>query len=119
MTSPYSANSYWGPGRNFTASATGTPSGWGRGATPRSILSPWGNNIGRTTPNTQKFGPSRRRAPVPDASLFSIDYPANDPLAWPIIGGRRGPISGMTQAKADWWNSAVNHAYARTYAGLS
>jgi hypothetical protein len=124
MTSPYSAYSSWGPGRNFTARATGTPSAWGRGSAARSILNPWGGpNVPKSTVSTAKFGPGSRRSPTPDASLFSMNYTANDPLQWPIVlnastGLRRGPTSGMTQAKADFWNAAVNHAYARLYAGV-
>lgn len=45
-------------------------------------------------------------------------YKANDPVAWPIEGGKRGSISAMSQTKADFHNAAVNHAYLRT-TGLS
>lgn len=86
-------------------------------------MSPWGNNFGRTGVGGGKVGGSSRRQNTPDPSLYSMDYTANDPLQWPVMpdgqtGLRRGPTSGMTQAKADRNNLIVNHAFLRT-TGLS
>lgn len=124
VNSPYSTSGWGAPtvvnGR-FTARATGTPSNFGRNArSGRSILNPWGSNFAKpkAPSKLQKFGGSARRQATPDSSLYSMAYKTNDPLAWPIEGGRRGSISGMTQAKVDWNNAVVNHAFERT-TGLS
>lgn len=94
------------------------------GAGARRVLSPWGNSVpaakgrgtnavGATVTKARKPRGSSTRKPRPDPSLWSIKYPKNDPLAWPIEGGVTGSISGMTQAKADFNNDVVNDAYTR------
>lgn len=93
-------------------------------------LNPWGNSVPQgsarkanpsgVTPGSARnrgSGSSTRRA-TPASDLFSMAYKANDPVAWPIEGGKRGSISAMSQTKADFHNAAVNHAYLRT-TGLS
>lgn len=117
--------------RGFTAKQTGASSRFGgaAGANVRRVLNPWGNMVpaakGRRAnavgATIAKSRASRRSAvamPKADASRWSMDYPKNDPLQWPIQAGKRGSPSGMTQHKADVNNAAVNHAYQRAgYAG--
>ncbi len=94
-------------------------------------LLPWGNNVAknRGRVNAQGQGPAKpwnkvRRgctggAPSVPAVRASMDYPANDPLQWPIAGGKRTTTpDNTTQAKADKQNAIVNKAYLRT-TGLS
>lgn len=80
----------------------------------RRVLNPWGNNVPKMgrgiTLGRKAHGVSRPKA---DSSLWSIDYPKNDPLQWPVQGGKRGSPSGMTQAKANFNNRATNQAYKR------
>jgi hypothetical protein len=102
--------------RGYTRKQTGTPSRFGgaAGGAARRVLNPWGNpvpKLGRRTTAGGRRGAVRK--PVPDPSLWSIDYPKNDPLQWPIEGGKHPSPSGMTQAKADFNNRAVNKEYKR------
>jgi hypothetical protein len=102
--------------RGYTRKQTGTPSRFGgaAGGAVRRVLNPWGNNVpklGRTS-GVRKGGGAVRR-PKPDPQVWSMKYPANDPLQWPIVGGKHGSPSGMTQAKANFNNGAVNRAYKR------
>ena len=111
--------------RGYTKKQTGSRNtkGVARVGGNRRTVNPWGNNVpkatgrranavGQTVARSKGLrNPSRR--PTPDASLWSIDYPKNDPAAWPIEGGKRGPTSAMTQHKADVHNAAVEQAYTR------
>lgn len=110
-------------GRAYTsASASGTPSGWPGGGATRTILNPWGNNmpasqgrransVGATPFKTKMRSRGGVSQPTPSSQLWSMSYKANDPQAWPIEGGKN--FSAMTQAKADWNNAVVNHAFQR------
>lgn len=118
-------------GRAFGAgSASGKPSSFGGAKSKRrSILNPWGNNVPKDTarrangvgqtPFRSRVRPTGAiRKPTPDRSLFGMGYKRNDPNAWPIEGGKADADSGMTQDKANFNNSAVNHAFERGgYAG--
>lgn len=117
--------------RGYTKKQTGSSSRFGgaAGGSARRVLNPWGNTVpaakgrranavGQTVGRGRQRGVSGVRKPTPDSSLWSIDYPKNDPLQWPIQGGKRKSPSGMTQAKANWNNAIVNKAYQRGgYAG--
>ena len=102
---------------SFNKSRTGTPSKLG-GSKAKSTLNPWGKNTAQGT--TRKAAPSgtARKRGTPAADLFKMNYPANDPAQWPIEGDKRLSPTAPTQAKADFHNAAVNHAYLRT-TGLS
>ena len=117
-------------GRGYSsASATGSRSNALNSGGARRILNPWGNNVPQGTArkaNAVGDTPFRSkvrnagavRRPTADRSLFGMDYKRNDPNHWPLEGGKADADSGMTQAKADFNNSAVNHAFKRGgYAG--
>lgn len=110
----------------FTRSQTGKASAFG-GARTRGTrsLAPWGtisgqktargaNASGVTRSTVRSPGRNLIRLSTPALSERSMSYPTNDPLAWPVEGGNfTVPLSGMTQAKADFNNNAVNFAYQR------
>jgi len=114
-------------GRGYTRAQVGASSRFGaaRTGTARRVLNPWGNTVpqksgvrtnalGQSITKTTRLKRGAVSLQRPDPSLYSISYPANDPAQWPIEGGKRGPTSAMTQAKADVHNAAVNHAFQRT-----
>lgn len=131
MASKYSVGRSASGYRPYTrGSATGRSSRFGGavGGSARRVLNPWGNlvpaakgrranAVGATIARGRPRGSGVRR-PTPDASLWGMRYPVNDPNAWPIEGTKSGPTSGMTQAKADFNNAVVNKAFQRAgYAG--
>lgn len=114
------------------ASFYGKASSFGGARLGKVDRAPWGKaipkDVGRHTNSVGSGNRSKVRVrssgsrPTPDRSLFGMDYPANDPAAWPVMPdpatGRRGNVSTHTQAKVDFVNTAVNHAYQRAgYAG--
>ena len=106
----------------FSRKQTGTPSNFGRKRASRRVTNPWGgpnlpkNPAGKAL--RSPHGSSMRRARM-SAGRLGMSYTPNDPLQWPIEGGKRTTTPwNTTQAKADWWNAAVNAAYRRT-TGLS
>ena len=62
---------------------------------------------------------TRKSTPAPE--LFSMDYPANKPYAWPVESppiGANGRTSGYTSSVANRNNAQVNKAFQRGgYAG--
>lgn len=61
---------------------------------------------------------SATRKPKPAPQLFKMDYPANDPLAWPVeidtVNHTRQPsVSGVTPTVITNVNKAVNNAFKR------
>jgi len=111
--------------RGYTRKQTGAKSraGVAKPAPVRRTLNPWGNMVPKATGRRanavgQTVGKSRHRAssvrkPTPAPDLWDMKYSPNDPLQWPIEGGKRGSASGMTQAKVDVHNAAVEKAYNR------
>jgi hypothetical protein len=89
----------------------------------QSVKAPWGEPIPKSTrARGSKPRGSSTRKPRPDPSLWSIAYKPNDPLAWPLENPAARAdlplISGMSQAKANFNNAAVNKAFQRGgYAG--
>lgn len=101
----------------FNKTRTGSSSGLG-GRKAKRTLNPWGKNTPQGTKSKAAPSGSAVRRGTPAADLFKMNYPANDPAQWPIEGGKRASATAPTQAKADFHNAAVNHAYLRT-TGLS
>lgn len=112
--------------RGYTRKQTGTRSGFGgaRSAGARRVLNPWGNSVpaakgrranalGTTIGRRGGHRGGAVRRPKPDSTLWSMKYPKNDPLQWPVEGEKMASPSGMTQEKADWNNAVVNHAFKR------
>jgi hypothetical protein len=102
---------------------TGTPNKKSVGASGKkfgSTLNPWG---GPNIPKPQvpksvgSASGSSMRKPVPDSQLRGMDYPANDPLLWPVVpnvaNGRQPSSSGITPAVIAKNNAAVEQAYTR------
>lgn len=89
----------------------------------RRILNPWGNNVPKAsavgansngiTPSTSRnrTSGSGRRMGIQDPSEIRIDYPANNPAAWPILGGKR--VIFDQAGKANRHNKVVNYAFVR------
>jgi hypothetical protein len=124
-------------GNKRLPSAYGKPSSWGGSRAKGRTLVPWGNNypmgsarganaLGATPFRSKVRSSGAVRKPTPDPSLWGMTYKPNDPVLWPVLpdvnaspprrGG--GPNSGMNQAKADFNNAVVNHAFQRAgYAG--
>jgi hypothetical protein len=84
----------------------------------RSVTAPWGSPIPKRggSRGSRPRGSSTAK-PTPDPSLWSMRYKPNDPLAWPLENPQErsdlNVVSGHTQAKVDFNNAAVNHAFER------
>ena len=102
---------------------TGSPNTKSIGASARkwgSTLNPWGKNIPMRG-IAKTFGSpsgSSMKKPHPDPSLKGMDYPANDPLLWPveidkINHTKAPPTSGISPAVINKNNLAVEQAYHR------
>lgn len=104
----------------FKGSQLGKPSTRFTGKLASKIRSPWGTpGVGRKLKGSigKVYGSSTRQQ-KPDSQRFSMDYPRNDPLMWPVEVDRVGhtkapPQSGMTTAKINANNAAVEHAFTR------
>lgn len=129
------------PHKKLPKKQTGTPSSFGK-RTWRTRLNPWGNVkrnrvVGRVNAQGQstkapfagsKPRGSSQRKKTADPQLFGFrttpPTPANDPAEWPLVdpatglGIPKASPTAPTQAKADFNNDAVNHAYFRA-TGLS
>jgi hypothetical protein len=109
-------------GKKLSKSQLGSPSAFG-GKKAKRTLNPWGNTRTQaTTRGANDAGVSRGRVRrprgsavrmgVPNPQERAMAYPANDPLLWPIEDPATNGFnnrSGMTQAKADANNAALNH----------
>lgn len=88
---------------------------WGRAVAKR--LTTGATPTGITRYKTRKPSGSAVRRPTPDPQLKGMQYPKNDPLAWPLESPQTrsdlNRVSGMTQDKADFWNGAVDKAFER------
>lgn len=119
----YGAN-YNGYGATPPGKQTGTPNKKPIGASGKKYgktTNPWGGpNIpkGPVPKGTNSASGSSMNKPIPDPSLFRMDYPPNDPLYWPVeidtVNHIRQPsTSGITAAVIAKNNAAVEHAYTR------
>jgi hypothetical protein len=96
----------------------------------RKTVNPWGpilpnrrigkvNGIGQSiTSRVGRVRGSATRKPTPDASLRSMDYPRNDPLAWPVeidttTHVRQPSQSGITSSVIANVNASIEQAYTR------
>lgn len=81
---------------------------------------PWGDAIPARFKKRAVGGSSRRKS-TPDARLRGLDYPANDPAAWPVdletlhaLAAAGEPLPGaIPQEKIDERNAIVEQAYHR------
>lgn len=81
---------------------------------------PWGDAVPARFRRKPVNGSSRGK-PRPDARLTGLDYPANDPAAWPVdletlhdLAAAGEPLPGaISQAKIDEHNTIVENAYTR------
>jgi hypothetical protein len=103
---------------------TGTPNKKPIGASARkyaNTLNPWGGpNIpkGAVPKSVGNPSGSSMRKPTPDPQLRGMDYPANDPLLWPVeidkVNHTRQPSSsGISSTVINKNNTAVEQAYTR------
>lgn len=96
----------------------------------RKVINPWGpivpnrrvgkvNGIGQSvTGRSSTVRGSATRKPRPDPSLRSMDYPRNDPLAWPVevdttTHVRQPSQSGITSSVIANVNASIEQAYTR------
>lgn len=105
-------------------SQTGSPNTKSIGASARKFartLNPWGFNVpkGSVPKGVSSAGGSNMRKPIPDPQLKGMDYPANDPLLWPVVPNwdgtytRQPSSSGISPEVIAKNNSAVEEAYHR------
>jgi hypothetical protein len=102
---------------------TGSPNKKSIGASARKFartLNPWGFNVPKrgVPKGVSSPGGSSMRKPIPDPQLKGMDYPANDPLLWPVeidkVNHTRQPSSsGINAAVIAKNNAAVEQAYHR------
>lgn len=108
--------------RGFKSSQTGTPNSKnyskGSGRISR-IMNPWGTPFGKKSKGSiGKVSGSSTRMARPAPEQRGMQYPANQPWAWPVVPDEIGHTAapdpfGITAQVRTNVNASIEHAYTR------